>query len=61
MFGMGYFDMLTTIGWVHYLLSHYDLPKDRTALHYYRAGHMPYLGDEQAMQLEEDIKDFILR
>ncbi|MCF0137305.1 MAG: hypothetical protein HUJ66_02960 [Oscillospiraceae bacterium] len=59
MFGMGYYDMLTTMGWVHYLVSHFDLPDDRVYLNYYEAGHMPYLGDKQAYQLEEDIKRFI--
>ena len=59
MLGMGYYDMLTTIGWVHYFVSHYELPEDRVSLRYYEAGHMPYLGDRQTMQLEEDIKAFI--
>ena len=61
MFGMGYYDLLTTIGWVHYLVSHYDLPKEQVTLNYYESGHMPYLGDRQAMQLEEDIRAFIAR
>ena len=60
MFAMGYYDMLTTLGWVRYLVSHYDLPQDRLYLNYYDAGHMPYLGDRQAMELQEDIKKFIL-
>lgn len=59
MFGMGYYDMLTTIGWVHYFVNHYALPADRVFQHYYTAGHMPYLSDTAAMQLEEDIKNFI--
>lgn len=59
MFGMGYYDMLTTMGWVHYLVSHYDLPEERVKLCYYESGHMPYLGDQQAFQLENDIKEFM--
>lgn len=59
MFGMGYYDMLTTMGWVHYLVSHYDLPKERVSLRYYEAGHMPYIGDQQAAKLQADIKAFI--
>ncbi|MBQ3132272.1 MAG: hypothetical protein IJC24_06135, partial [Clostridia bacterium] len=59
MFGMGYYDMLTTTGWVHYLVNHYDLPKDRLYLNYYEAGHMPYIGDRQAGELLNDIKAFI--
>ena len=59
MFGMGYYDMLTTIGWVHYLIRHHAFPKDRLFLRYYEAGHMPYLGDSQTVQLEEDIKTLI--
>jgi carboxypeptidase C (cathepsin A) len=61
MFGIGYYDMLTTLGWVRYLVSHYNYPEDRLYLNYYKAGHMPYLGDSQAMQLQEDIKAFIRR
>ena len=59
MFGMGYYDMLTTIGWVHYFVNHYHLPEKQVFQHYYEAGHMPYLSDAAAMQLEEDIKNFI--
>ena len=60
MFGMGYYDMLTTLGWVRYFVSHHELPKDQVFMHYYEAGHMPYVGEEQAMRLEEDIRAFIL-
>ncbi len=59
MFGMGYYDMLTTPGWVRYLVSHYSLPSDRVYLNYYEAGHMPYIGERQAAQLQADIKEFI--
>lgn len=59
MFGMGYFDMLTTIGWVHYFINHYHLPTDRVFQFYYESGHMPYLSDTATMKLEEDIKTFI--
>lgn len=59
MFGMGYFDMLTTIGWVHYFVNHYDLPADKVFKSYYESGHMPYLSDSATMKLEEDIKNFI--
>ena len=60
MFGMGYYDMLTTIGWVHYYVNHCGISQDRIFQHYYEAGHMPYLSDSAAMKLEEDIKNFIL-
>ena len=59
MFGMGCYDMLTTIGAVRYLTSHSLLPEDRTWLRYYESGHMPYLGDQLTYQLEDDIKAFI--
>lgn len=59
MFGMGYYDMLTTVGWVHYLVSHYDLPPERVTLSYYEAGHMPYIGDHQAACVLDDIRAFI--
>ena len=61
MFGMGYYDMLTTLGWCRYLVSHYDYPKDRTFMKYYKAGHMPYLSDREAMKLEDDLREFILK
>lgn len=61
MFGVGYYDLLTTLGWVRYLLGHYDIPSERTQVRCYESGHMPYLGDELAMQLLNDIKAFILK
>lgn len=60
MFGMGIYDMLTTMGWVHYLVNHFDYPQDRTWLTYYPSGHMPYISDSCAYGLQEDIKRFIL-
>ena len=40
MFGVGYYDMLTTLGWVRYFLSHYDIPPERASVRCYEAGHM---------------------
>ena len=60
MFGVGYYDMLTTLGWVRYFLSHYDIPPERASVRCYEAGHMPYLGDKTATELLNDIKAFIL-
>ena len=45
---------------MRYLLGHYDIPSERTQVRCYESGHMPYLGDELAMQLLNDIKAFIL-
>ena len=59
MFGMGRYDMLTTVGWVRYLVSHYDLPEERVQLRYYEAGHMPYIGNRQAAALQDDLRAFI--
>ncbi len=60
MFCMGYYDMLTTVGWVNYLLNHYDFPEDRLWLNYYEGGHMPYVNEREAMHMEEDIRKFII-
>ena len=60
MFGMGIYDLLTTMGWVNYLVNHYEYPMDRTWLTYYPSGHMPYLSDKCAYDLLEDVRNFIL-
>lgn len=51
MFGIGYYDMLTTSGYCEYLLRHYDYDEKRTFVKYYKGGHMPYLSDIEAANL----------
>lgn len=59
MFGTGYFDMVTTLGYTEYLAAAHDLPSDRVKFEAYRSGHMPYLGEEPAAKLGQDLRDFI--
>lgn len=55
----GYYDILTPVGYLRYLLSQFDFPEDRITVRYYPSGHMPYLGRDTARQLGGDIRDFI--
>lgn len=59
MFGTGYFDMVTTLGYTEYLVSAHDLPKERIKFEAYESGHMPYLGKGPAAKFGRDLHDFI--
>ena len=59
-FGSGLYDMVTPPGTVRYLQNHLALPKERVTVKEYESGHMPYLGDEPAARLYEDLREFIL-
>ncbi|MEY8364916.1 hypothetical protein AALA22_04580 [Anaerovoracaceae bacterium 41-7] len=59
MFGTGYYDMVTTLGYTEYLVASHDLPKDRIQFEAYESGHMPYLGEVTAAKLGEDLHKFI--
>lgn len=61
MFGVGHYDMLCTGGLARYICNHYNLPAGRTEIQYYESGHMPYLGDDLAKQVLEDVRALILR
>jgi carboxypeptidase C (cathepsin A) len=57
--GAGYFDFATPLFGAEYSLSRTGIPQDRVAFHYYGAGHMMYVHDEDRSQLSRDIRDFI--
>ncbi|WP_226532422.1 S10 family serine carboxypeptidase-like protein [Microbacterium paraoxydans] len=57
--GTGVYDALTTVGAADHLLRHFDLPRERTTSHTYRAGHMMYSDPEVAAQLNADLRTFL--
>lgn len=57
--GTGVYDALTTVGAADHLLRHFGLPRERTASHWYRAGHMMYSDPEVATQLNSDLRAFL--
>lgn len=57
----GYYDALTPVGYLRYLLSHFSFPKEQVMVRYYESGHMPYLGSESAHQLGKDMRAFLTR
>ena len=59
-FGTGLYDLVTVAGNVRYTLAQSNLPLNRVTVKEYRSGHMPYLGEESAAQLEADMRAFIL-
>ena len=59
MFATGYYDMVTTLGYTEYLVSTHDLPQNRVKFEAYESGHMPYLGEQPAEKLGNDLHDFI--
>lgn len=59
MIGTGYYDLLTTLGAAEYTVTHADIPLDRTQMHAYPSGHMPYLGDEARSMLVRDVRAFV--
>ena len=59
-FGTGLYDLMTVAGNVRYTLAQSNLPLNRVTVKEYRSGHMPYLGEESAAQLEADMRAFIL-
>jgi carboxypeptidase C (cathepsin A) len=59
--GQGYFDFATPFFGAEYSLSRTGIPADRIQFHYYRAGHMMYVRDEDRAALSRDLRDFIRR
>ena len=60
--GAGYYDLATPFANAEYTLNHlgYDQTySDRVEFKYYESGHMAYLNQESAKQLQRDIQDFI--
>ena len=55
----GYYDFATPFFAAEYALSRTGIPQDRVQFHYYHAGHMMYVRDEDRHKLSTDIRDFI--
>jgi len=55
----GYYDFATPFFAAEYALSRTGIPQDRVQFHYYDAGHMMYVRDEDRHQLASDIRAFI--
>ena len=59
--GQGYYDFATPFFAAEYALSRTGIPQDRVEFHYYHAGHMMYVRDEDRAKLTADIRAFIRR
>ena len=57
--GQGWYDFATPFFAAEYALSRTGFPQDRIAFHYYDAGHMMYVRDEDRRKLSADIRAFI--
>lgn len=55
----GYYDFATPFFAAEYSLSRTGIPQDRIQYHYYDAGHMMYVRDEDRHKLSADIRQFI--
>jgi carboxypeptidase C (cathepsin A) len=55
----GYYDFATPFFAAEYALSRTGIPQDRVKFHYYQAGHMMYVRDEDRAQLAHDIREFV--
>ncbi len=55
----GYYDFATPFFGAEYSLNRFGIPQDRVELHYYDAGHMMYVRDEDRTKLSSDIRAFI--
>jgi len=55
----GYYDFATPFFAAEYALSRTGIPQDRVQFHYYDAGHMMYVRDEDRAKLSHDIREFI--
>ncbi|MCL6684049.1 S10 family peptidase [Sphingomonas alba] len=57
--GQGYYDFATPFFATEYALSRTGIPQDRIQFHYYHAGHMMYVRDEDRHKLAADVREFI--
>jgi carboxypeptidase C (cathepsin A) len=57
--GVGWYDFVTTAAGAEAIAKSVGLGPDRITLKKYASGHMPYLGEESAAQLEADVRAFI--
>ncbi len=55
----GYYDFATPFFGAEYSLSRTGFPQDRIGFHYYDAGHMMYVRDEDRRKLSADLRAFI--
>ena len=55
----GYYDFATPFFGAEYALSRTGIPADRVSFHYYGAGHMMYVRQDDLTQLSNDIRAFI--
>lgn len=59
--GQGYYDFATPFFGAEYALGRAGIPQDRIEFHYYDAGHMMYVRDEDRRKLSADLRAFIRR
>ncbi len=57
--GQGWYDFATPFFAAEYALSRTGFPQDRIQYHYYDAGHMMYVRDEDRHKLADDVRSFI--
>jgi carboxypeptidase C (cathepsin A) len=57
--GQGWYDFATPFFAAEYALTRTGFPQDRIEWHYYDAGHMMYVRDEDRHKLSEDVRAFI--
>jgi carboxypeptidase C (cathepsin A) len=55
----GWYDFATPFFAAEYALSRTGVPQDRVSFHYYDAGHMMYVRDEDRVKLSRDVRSFI--
>lgn len=55
----GWYDFATPFFAAEYSLSRTGMPQDRISWHYYDAGHMMYVRDEDRRKLSDDVRQFI--
>ena len=60
LFQDGLFDMCTVPGGVRYVVSQSDLDLKRVEIKEYASGHMAYFGNDNAAEMCEDIRNFLL-
>jgi hypothetical protein len=57
--GAAWYDFATPFFAAEYALSRMGMPADRIKFHYYDAGHMMYVRDQDRAKLSADIRAFI--
>ena len=57
--GQGWYDFATPFFAAEYALSRTGIPQERVEYHYYDAGHMMYVRDQDRAKLSRDIRNFI--